>query len=134
VAAEKAAAEKLVAEQAAAAQAAPKTAPAISASGATRQVTSWAEKGVTPDLNPGRWVQIGGPTWWNYIKTGLWGGKYEFGFSKSFPWIIKKIPTNPVPFSNYITSFVEQTRLLWPKELGWIPDTIKGLLGQRKLK
>ncbi len=49
------------------------------------KVTSWAEAGHTSDLNSGRWVQVGGPTVWNYLKTGLWGGK--FSVSKSFPWI-----------------------------------------------
>jgi hypothetical protein len=53
---------------------APSLTPAVER---TVQVTSWAEKGTKPDLNPTRWVQLGGPTWWNYIKTGLWGGKYE---------------------------------------------------------
>ena len=94
------------------------------------QVTSWAGQGLDPDLNPGRWVQIGGPTVSNFIKTGLWGGKFEFGFTRSFPWIFRWTSSN-VPFSNYITEFVSTTNLVWPRELGVFFDTIKGLLGQR---
>ncbi|GEM_PF-3022932 len=47
------------------------------------QVTSWAGVGKTPDLYPGRWVMVGGRTWWNYFWTGLWGPKYDWG--GSFP-------------------------------------------------
>jgi hypothetical protein len=37
------------------------------------KVTSWADKGVTPDLNPGRWVVKGGASFLNYLKTVLAG-------------------------------------------------------------
>jgi hypothetical protein len=94
------------------------------------KVTSWAERGKIPDLNPGRWVQLGGPTVWNYLKTGMWGGK--FGFKSKFPWMTWK--SSNVPFSNYITGFIEQSRLVWPTELGLVFDLIKGLLGQRKIE
>ncbi len=93
------------------------------------RVTSWAEEGVVPDLNPGRWVQLGGPTRWNFIKTGLWGGKFEVGLSSEFPWMLQKVPSN-VPITNYITDFVEQSKLMWPG--GW--EFIKGVLGQRVIK
>ncbi|EAQ78909.1 hypothetical protein [Blastopirellula marina] len=93
------------------------------------KVTSWAEAGTTPDLNPGRWVQIGGPTPWNYIKTGLWGGKFELGLSRNFPWVFKWTNSN-APISNYVSEFVQQSQLMWPR--GW--EYIKGILGQRIVK
>ena len=71
----------------------------------------------------------GDPTVWNYLKTGLWGGKFDLGFSNSFPWIFKWSKSK-APFGNYITDFVKQTNLMWPEGL----DFIKGILGQRKIK
>jgi hypothetical protein len=35
-----------------------------------------------------------------------------------------------VPFSNFITGFVDQTKLMWPR--GW--ECVKGILGQRIIK
>ena len=90
------------------------------------KVTSWAEAGKTPDLNPGRWVQVGEPTVGNYLKTGLSGGK--FGVTKQFPFLTWQ--KSNVPFANYISDFVDQTQLMWPK--GW--EFIKGVLGQRIIK
>ena len=61
---------------------APRTLPEITGARATVaaegtermvQVTSWADKGITPDLNPGRWVQLGDATPVNFLKTGLPG-------------------------------------------------------------
>ena len=42
------------------------------------RVTSWAEKGITPDLNPGRWVPLGDATKLNFYRTGLPGPKAFF--------------------------------------------------------
>lgn len=88
------------------------------ASTETVTVTSWASEGITPDLNPGRWVMKGGPTWANYIKTGLWGPQFEPGVG---------FFTSEVPFANSITGEIEETSLRWPS--GW--EFVKGLLGQR---
>ena len=93
------------------------------------QVTSWASAGVKPVLTSGKWVQLGKPTVWNFIKTGLPGAKYYPGFSKHFPWILTRVASN-VPFRNYITGFVEQSSLMWPK--GW--QVVKGIIGQRMIK
>ncbi len=86
---------------------------AAGATTATVQVTSWAEQGKIPDLNPGRWVQLGGPTYSNWLKTGLWGGKFDI--TTSFPWMTWT-SANPDP-TNFITDFIEQSTLLWPNEL-----------------
>jgi len=85
------------------------------------QVTSWAEKGKKADLKPGRWVQLGGPTPWNYVRTGLWSGRWEW--TGTFPWIWWK-PGN-TPFSNWKTEFIEQSRVKWPEEF------YKAMFGQR---
>ena len=92
----------------------------------TVKVTSWAAAGIKADLNPGRWVQLGGPNLWNFAKTGLWGGKFNLNWR--YPFVSWK-PSN-VPFTNYVSDFVEQSRLMWPE--GW--EFIKGLLGQRIIK
>jgi RHS repeat-associated protein len=92
-------------------------------------ITSWAERGVVPDLNTGRWVQIGRPTWWNYIKTGLIGGKFER--VPDFPWFTWKSSNGS--FNNFITGFIEHSKLVMPKELGIIVDFVKYLMGQRKI-
>jgi hypothetical protein len=121
----------------------------------TITVTSWAEKGITPDLNPGRWVQLGGPGRWNYLKTGLWGPKiyYEgiedamarFHFegiddvmARSMPWGLEGSPPfqfvtveGPrVPFANSITGEVPASSLQWPPGI----EVPKAVLGQRVLK
>ena len=90
------------------------------------RVSTWAEKGLKPDLNPGRWVQVGPPTRWNFFKTGLQGGKFKF--KKEFPWLSRR-PSN-VPFENGITKMVEQSKLMFPKGF----DVIKAILGQRRIK
>ncbi|BCU76868.1 RHS repeat-associated core domain-containing protein [Luteolibacter sp. LG18] len=85
-------------------------------------VTSWASKGVVPDLAAGRWVMVGGPTRWNFIKTGLWGPKVTVA-----PLTYERAA---VPLANSITEAVPASRLAWPP--GW--EKFKGALGQRVLK
>jgi RHS repeat-associated protein len=89
--------------------------------GGMKQVTSWAATGTTPDLNPGRWVQLGDATRVNFWKSGLPGGKVQ---------------TNPlryersnVPITNYISGQVPASSLRWPT--GW--EKPKGILGQRQI-
>ena len=85
-------------------------------------VTSWAAKGITPDLNPGRWVMKGEATNTNYLLTGLWGPKGSIsplGITKS-----------NVPFNNSITMKLPTTQVVWPS--GW--EAWKGLFGQRRLR
>lgn len=89
------------------------------------QVTTWAESGITPDFRPGRWVQIGRPTYLNFLLTGLPGGK--FYFTKPY------FKSSNVPFSNHATAFVDKSELQFPKGFG-LDGFIKGLLGQRKLR
>ena len=74
------------------------------------------------------WMQPGSgePTVWNYLKTGLWGGKVDI--TKQFPFVTLR--SSNVPFANYISDFVEQSQLMWPN--GW--EFIKGILGQRKIE
>lgn len=93
----------------------------VVSAGGMRRVTSWAETGTTPDLNPGRWVQLGDATRVNFWRTGLPGGKVQ---------------TNPlryessnVPFTNSITGQVPASSLRWPS--GW--EKPKGILGQRQI-
>ena len=90
------------------------------------RVTSWAEEGITPDLNPGRWVQLGDPTKVNFWRTGLPGPKGTF--IDEFPYL--KIQRSKVPFTNSITDDVPAASLQWPPSL----DKWRGLFGQRKLK
>lgn len=89
-------------------------------------VTSWADEGITPDLNPGRWVQLGGPTRTNFWLTGLPGGKAYV----QPKWPFLRYDPSRVPFENYITSQVPASSLQWPK--GW--EKWKGILGQRQIK
>jgi len=90
------------------------------------QVTSWADRSDYPDLTPGRWVQLGGPTLVNYWLTGLPGGKIVA--QKSWPYF--RYQKNRSDYSNYITALVEDNSLSWPKS----PDGfIKGLFGQRQI-
>jgi RHS repeat-associated protein len=91
-----------------------------------KTVTSWADAGITPDLNPGRWVQLGDPTRWNYFKTGLGGPKIYR--TDQFPFFTKQ--SSQVPFSNSVTGEVPASSLQWPS--GW--EKIKGILGQRQIK
>jgi RHS repeat-associated protein len=91
------------------------------------RVTSWADKGITPDLNPGRWVQLGGPTWWNFLKTGLPGPKAWI--QSTYPFA--RFQWSRVPFSNSITDELPSSSLQWPQEIG---EFWKGILGQRQIK
>jgi RHS repeat-associated protein len=52
----------------------------------TQPVTSWAPSGVTPNLNPGRWVMTGGPSPGNYLRSiaPVYRG-YPYGNSVSAP-------------------------------------------------
>ncbi len=92
----------------------------------TRKVTSWADKGITPDLKPGRWVMLGGPTKWNFWKSGLAGPKVFF--QKKFPFF--NIRKSNADFSNFITDNVPVERLQLPPG----PEIIKAPLGQRVLQ
>jgi ABC-type Fe3+-hydroxamate transport system substrate-binding protein len=87
-----------------------------------RTVTSWADKGITPDLNPGRWVQLGEATKTNFWKTGLPGPKVTV--------IPPSYAPSKVPFNNSITDQVPASSLQWPS--GW--EKWKGILGQRQIK
>jgi hypothetical protein len=87
-----------------------------------KTVTSWADEGITPDLNPGRWVQLGEATKTNFWKTGLPGPKLHLSPLKlEFP---------SVPFSNSVTGQLPASSLQWPS--GW--EKWKGILGQRQIK
>ena len=90
------------------------------------KVTSWAPKGVTPDLNPSRWVMLGGGHWWNYLKSGLPGGK--FFFQSKWPFV--KFASAGTSLANHTTDLIERSRLRWPP--GW--EAWKGILGQRVIK
>lgn len=87
-----------------------------------KTVTSWADEGITPDLNPGRWVQLGEATKWNFLKTGLPGPKVTV--------VPPSYAPSKVPFSNSITDQVPASSLQWPS--GW--EFFKGVLGQRQIK
>ncbi len=90
------------------------------------KVTTWAPNGITPDLNPGRWVMLGGPSRLNYILSGLPGGKFFFG-SK---WPFVKVASSGTSLANHTTDFIDKSRLAWPP--GW--EKWKGILGQRVIK
>jgi hypothetical protein len=92
----------------------------------TRFLTSWASEGITPDLNLGRWVQLGDATKANFWKTGLLGPKATLQSKAPF----LKIEGSKVPFANSITETVPTSSLQWPK--GW--EWWKGILGQRQIK
>jgi RHS repeat-associated protein len=89
------------------------------------RVTSWADKGIRPDLNPGRWVQLGAPTRLNFWLTGLPGPKAWFMRQSPF----FRAQWSRVPFSNSITAQVPATSLRWPSGF----DAWRGLFGQRIL-
>ena len=81
-------------------------------------VTSWAPAGVVPDLAVGRWVMQGGPTTWNYIRTGVWGPQYTRGVG--FQW-------NAYPRSNYVTG---NATVGFPQGAS---NAWRGALGQRQI-
>ncbi len=70
-------------------------------------VTSWAPKGVTPNLQSGRWVMTGNATPRNWIQTGT-------GY----------------PYGNSVTQTIPGSQLRYPS--GW--ESIKGHLGQRVIR
>jgi RHS repeat-associated protein len=90
-----------------------------------RTVTSWADEGITPDLKPGRWVQLGEATKTNFWKTGLPGPKAYLEPKPPF----LRLESSKVPFTNSITSEVPASSLKWPS--GW--EKWKGILGQRQI-
>ena len=90
------------------------------------EVTSWAEKGITPDLNPGRWVQLGDATKLNFWKTGLPGPKLFFEGEAPF----MRLESSRVPFANSITAEAPASSLQWPQGA----EFWKGILDQRQLK
>jgi hypothetical protein len=90
---------------------------------ATVRVTSWASKGVTPDLNPGRWVMVGEATRFNYFNTYLWGPKIDTG--------PLRLREGTVPITNFITGEIPKSSVGWPK--GGL-DPIRGFFGQRVIK
>ena len=92
------------------------------------KVTSWADAGITPDLNPGRWVMIGGATKWNFFKSGLPGPKAYLGWKRPF----LSIERSKVPFINSITEEVPLSSLEFPENI--LDRLFKGPLGQRRLK
>jgi hypothetical protein len=89
-------------------------------------ITSWAPKGVTPDLNPGRWVMLGERTPFNYVGTGLIGPKADL--QPNFPFM--KFSWDTVPYENSITGQVPSSSIQWPPGL----EAWKGILGQRVIK
>ena len=88
-------------------------------------VTSWADKGIIPDLNPGRWVMKGEPTKWNFWKSGLPGPKASW--SKEFPFL--QLEKSKADFSNFITGEVPASSVKLPPG----PEVIKVPLGQHVL-
>lgn len=93
------------------------------------KVTTWAPKGVKPDLKSGRWVQIGGPSLLNFWLTGLPGGKMFL--SSRFPFFSYR--KNDADFDNYLTVDIQENMLQLPRGFG--PDGyIKALFGQRRVK
>jgi RHS repeat-associated protein len=88
-------------------------------------VSSWADAGIRPDLSPGRWVQLGGPTRFNFARTGLIGPK-AFP-ADQFPFV--RIEGPSAPFSNSVTGRVPMSSLQWPPGV----EMWKGVLGQRVL-
>jgi len=92
-------------------------------------VTTWADHGIEPDFNSGRWVQLGSPSLFNFFLTGLPGGK--FYIVKKFPWI--EYHSSKTSFKNHKSIMIEKNRLEWPSGFG-VDGFVKGLLGQRKIK
>ncbi len=79
---------------------------------ASQQVTSWAQAGVSPDLAPGRWVVVGGPTFANYLRTvGPALRQY--------------------PYGNNVTAVVSSRNLSFPPSLS---GNLAGILGQRIIR
>ena len=90
------------------------------------QVTSWAEKGISPVIDSGRWVMTGGASKWNYMMSGVNG--IRFSLSRG----LYKLE---VPFSNATTQYISASRLVAPGLKRGV-DAIKGLWpwGQRIIK
>jgi hypothetical protein len=88
------------------------------------KVTSWAGGGSTPDLNPGRWVQLGDATTANFWLTGLPGPKAYL--QSEMPFLSVEGPKGPF---TPITGTVPTSSLQWPQ--GW--ESWKGILGQRQI-
>ena len=85
------------------------------------KVTSWAGKNMIPDLNMGRWVIKGDATFFNYLKTGLWGPRVDNGkISRGV--LFKDAPS--------ITGYVRADQVKWPE--GW--NSLRGLFGQRQIR
>ncbi len=74
-----------------------------------QQITSWASNGVTPNLDPGRWVMTGGPSLGNYARTV---GPALRGY----------------PYGNSATSTVPGSTLSYPPGA---TGNMAGILGQR---
>ena len=89
-------------------------------------MTSWGDKGITPDLDSGRWVMKGGPTKVNFWKSGLPGPKVVR--SNEFPFF--RIQKSQADFSNFTTGEVPTSSLKLPPGA----EVIKAPLGQRVLK
>ena len=87
-------------------------------------VSSWADKGVTPDLNTGRWVMPGLPTRSNFFLSGLWGPKWTPGVG---------FQLSGGDISNAAVGVVPRARLLMPRGGPLGVESIKGLFGQRVL-
>ncbi|MBD9582761.1 RHS repeat protein [Delftia sp. DLF01] len=85
---------------------------------ATTTVTSWAPAGIVPDLAAGRWVMQGGPTSWNYIRTGVWGPRFTPGQGLSWP---------SYPLTNSVTG---TATVSWPTGLA---NFWRGIFGQRQI-
>jgi RHS repeat-associated protein len=97
------------------------TTPGWSVAQATEMctVTSWAGRGIIPDLNAGRWVIPGEATSWNYFKTGLWGP--QFSAQRGLFWETGHTA---------ITGEVASSSVVWPGGINWF----RGLFGQRIIK
>lgn len=92
----------------------------------TTTVTSWADEGITPVLNSGKWVMKGEATLWNFWKSGLPGPKATW--TSKFPFI--KFEKSKADFSNSITDKVPNSSLKTPPGA----EAWKASLGQRVLK
>lgn len=112
---------EMTATKAASAAGGPKTTEPL-----LKTVTSWADVGTKPDLNPGRWVQLGEPTKTNYFLTGLPGPK---GYLQPTPPFVR-IEWPKSAFSNHITGQVPASSLQWPQG----GEFWKGVFGQRQIK
>ena len=93
----------------------------------SRVVTSYARR--APDIVSRRWVQLGKASWWNYLKTGLWGPKVHLKniFRKGQPVFEWGKRFRDV---NYISRRVNKSEVKWPSGL----DFWRGLFGQRQMK